>query len=88
MNHGRVLVVPIAGRSGGDVQGTTWGDMGGMPAFTRLHASASTWRRPICPDDWTTTHELVHWAFPSLPDDQHWMEEAALATYKLSRWPA
>ncbi len=26
------------------------------------------------------THELVHSAFPSLPDDQHWMEEG-LATY-------
>ena len=26
------------------------------------------------------THELVHMAFPSLPDDQHWMEEG-LATY-------
>jgi hypothetical protein len=26
------------------------------------------------------THELVHMAFPSLPDDQHWMEEGQ-ATY-------
>ncbi len=26
------------------------------------------------------THELVHMAFPSLPDDQHWMEEG-LSTY-------
>ena len=31
-------------------------------------------------DDWTMTHELDHMAFPSLPDDQHWMEEG-LATY-------
>jgi len=26
------------------------------------------------------THELTHMAFPSLPDEQHWMEEG-LATY-------
>ena len=26
------------------------------------------------------THELVHILFPSLPDDEHWMEEG-LATY-------
>ena len=31
-------------------------------------------------DDWMMTHELDHLAFPSLPDDQHWMEEG-LATY-------
>jgi len=31
-------------------------------------------------DDWMMTHELVHMAFPSLPDDQHWMEEG-LSTY-------
>ena len=31
-------------------------------------------------DDWMMTHELDHMAFPSLPDDQHWMEEG-LATY-------
>jgi hypothetical protein len=79
VNHGRVLVVPIAGRSGGDVQGTTWGDMGGMPAFTRLRIGEHMAATDL-PDDWTTTHELVHWAFPSLPDDQHWMEEG-LATY-------
>ena len=30
--------------------------------------------------DWTMTHEFVHTAFPSLPDDNHWMEEG-LATY-------
>ena len=27
-----------------------------------------------------TTHEMVHWAFPSMPEDQHWIEEG-LATY-------
>ena len=31
----RVLIVPVADRSG-VMQGTTWGDMGGWPAFTRI----------------------------------------------------
>ncbi len=72
----RILIVPMAGR---DVHGTTWGDVGGWPAFTRIglgqHISAQE-----LTDDWTITHELVHTAFPSLPDDQHWMEEG-LASY-------
>ena len=31
-------------------------------------------------DDWLLTHEMVHLAFPSLPDQHHWLEEG-LATY-------
>lgn len=30
--------------------------------------------------DWMMTHEMVHLAFPSLPDKNHWMEEG-LSTY-------
>lgn len=30
--------------------------------------------------DWMLTHEMVHLAFPSMPDDQHWIEEGT-ATY-------
>ena len=53
--------------------------MGGFPG---IHADP---HRPAhhgggLADDWMMTHELVHMAFPSLPDDQHWMEEG-LATY-------
>ena len=74
----RVLVVPVPDR-GGIVQGTTWGDMAGWPGMTRFrigqHATADDLK-----DDWMMTHELDHMAFPSLPDDQHWMEEG-LATY-------
>ncbi|MGA9717132.1 MAG: hypothetical protein WBQ79_02545 [Acidobacteriaceae bacterium] len=73
----RIFIVPMAGSGG--VHGTTWGDVGGWPAFTRIglgqHISAQE-----LTDDWTITHELVHTAFPTLPDDQHWMEEG-LATY-------
>ena len=31
-------------------------------------------------DDWTITHEMVHLAFPSVPENHHWIEEG-LATY-------
>jgi hypothetical protein len=74
----RVLIVPVAGRHG-VLQGTTWGDMHGMPGFTRMRIGQHTTEAELA-EDWTMTHELVHMAFPSLPDDQHWMEEG-LATY-------
>src|SRR5271155_921006 len=31
-------------------------------------------------DDWGMTHEMAHLAFPSVPDDHHWIEEG-IATY-------
>jgi hypothetical protein len=31
-------------------------------------------------EDWTMTHELVHMALSSLPDESHWLEEG-IATY-------
>ena len=31
-------------------------------------------------DDWVMTHELVHLAVPSVPDESHWLEEG-IATY-------
>jgi len=77
VKHARILVVPVDGRRG--VQGTTWGDMHGWPGFTRLRIGQHITAAELA-DDWTTTHELVHMAFPTLPDEQHWMEEG-LATY-------
>lgn len=74
----RVLIIPVAGRHG-ILQGTTWGDMRGFPGFTRIRIGEHTTAADLA-DDWMMTHELVHMAFPSLPDDQHWMEEG-LATY-------
>ncbi len=78
VERARVLIVPVPDRSG-IVQGTTWGDMAGWPGMTRFrigqHATTDDLK-----DDWMMTHELDHMAFPSLPDDQHWMEEG-LATY-------
>jgi hypothetical protein len=78
VSRARILIVPVADRSG-IVQGTTWGDVGGWPGFTRIRLGQHTSLRELSAD-WTITHELVHMAFPSLPDNQHWMEEG-LATY-------
>jgi hypothetical protein len=74
----RILIVPVADRHG-VLQGTTWGDMRGFPSFTRMRIGQHTTEKDLM-EDWTMTHELVHSAFPGLPDDQHWMEEG-LATY-------
>jgi hypothetical protein len=74
----RVLVIPMPGRHG-DLHGTTWGDMAGWPGFTRIGIGEHMTAAELA-DDWTMTHELVHMAFPSLPDANHWMEEGQ-ATY-------
>lgn len=74
----RILIVPAASQRG-VLQGTTWGGMRGWPGFTRIRLGQHTTVQDLT-EDWTMTHELVHMAFPSLPDDQHWMEEG-LATY-------
>jgi hypothetical protein len=74
----RVVIDPIAGDSS-SIHGTTWGDMGGYPAVTRIRLGQHVSKDDL-KDDWVMTHELVHMALPDLPDDQHWMEEG-LATY-------
>ena len=74
----RILIVPVHGARG-IVQGTTWGDVGGVRGFTRIRLGQYTTEKDLS-DDWKMTHELVHMAFPSLPDNEHWMEEG-LATY-------
>ncbi|ADV83045.1 hypothetical protein [Terriglobus saanensis] len=74
----RILILPVAN---GDrvLQGTTWGARDGFPAFLRLRIGQSITREGLT-TDWIITHELVHTALPSLPDDQHWLEEG-LASY-------
>jgi hypothetical protein len=78
VSRARVLVAPVANR-GGAPQGTTWGDAGGFPGFTRLRIGQHTTQADLS-DDWVTTHELVHMAFPSQEREHHWIEEG-LATY-------
>jgi hypothetical protein len=74
----RVLVVPVPDRDG-VLQGTTWGGVGGFPAFTRMRIGQHTTQQQLT-DDWTMTHELVHTAFPSQEDAHHWIEEG-IAVY-------
>lgn len=78
VNRDRILIVPWPDRDGIG-GGTTWGDMAGFPAMTRIHIGQHATQADLN-DDWMMTHELVHTAFPNLPDDQHWMEEG-LAVY-------
>ena len=73
----RILVQPSPGR--GVFGGTTWGDVGGSPAFTRIHVGQNTTAAQL-DDDWMMTHELIHTALPSLPDQNHWLEEG-IAVY-------
>jgi hypothetical protein len=74
----RILIVPVPDRDGIG-HGTTWGDMAGFPAMTRIHIGQHATQADL-DNDWMMTHELVHTGFPNLPDDQHWMEEG-LAVY-------
>ena len=74
----RMLIVPVAGESG-VFHGTTWPHHGDYQAFTRIHIGEHTTAADLA-DDWMATHELVHEAFPSMDDDQHWIEEGQ-ATY-------
>jgi hypothetical protein len=78
VNRARMLVVPVAGRDG-IFHGTTWPSRGGFQGFTRINVGQHTTAAELA-EDWMATHELVHMAFPSLNDDQHWMEEGQ-ATY-------
>jgi hypothetical protein len=74
----RILVVPVDDRHG-VMQGTTWGDVGGFPAFTRIHVGQHSTLQDLT-DDWMVTHELTHTGFPSQEDEHHWIEEG-LAVY-------
>ncbi len=74
----RILILPVRDRHG-VFRGTTWGEMGGFPGFTRISVGEKTTQQELN-EDWMMTHELTHLAFPDLPDDEHWMEEG-LATY-------
>ena len=78
VDRDRILIVPTPDRHGIG-NGTTWGNMAGFPAMTRIHIGQHATIQDL-DDDWMMTHELVHTALPNLPDDQHWMEEG-IAVY-------
>ncbi|MFP5226459.1 MAG: hypothetical protein ACLGXA_02435 [Acidobacteriota bacterium] len=74
----RILVQPIADRSG-VMHGTTWGGVGGFPAFTRIGVGQHSTVGDLT-QDWMMTHELFHTGLPSQDDNHHWIEEG-LAVY-------
>jgi len=73
----RILVQFVPGSGVG--HGTTWGGVGGFPAFTRIHVGEGSTQHDL-DSDWMMTHELIHTAFPSMADEHHWIEEG-LAVY-------
>ena len=62
------------GSGSGVGHGTTWGGVGGFPAFTRVRVGEHTTQADL-DSDWMMTHELIHTAFPSMADEHHWIEE-------------
>jgi hypothetical protein len=73
------VVLQVSANRDGILQGTTWGGVDGFPALTRLRVGQRTSAAKL-EQDWIATHELVHVALPSLPDEQHWLEEG-IASY-------
>jgi hypothetical protein len=70
----RVLIVPVAGI--GIKSGKSFGYGG---AAIRVSLGRETTAQQL-DDDWVMPHEMVHLAFPSVPDAHTWIEEG-LATY-------
>lgn len=74
--HARVEIVVAAGRRGGRVSGVTYGQGGAHSRVTvAQHITARDLSR-----DWVMTHEFVHYGFPSMDEEHHWIEEGS-ATY-------
>ena len=74
VSHARLLVAMTPGRR--SINGVTWGDGGAHSRITvGQHATAQDLAR-----DWVLTHEMVHYGFPSVDAEHHWMEEGS-ATY-------
>jgi hypothetical protein len=63
------------------IHGTSWGDVGGVQGLSRMRLGAGITKADL-DEDWTMTHELVHMALSSLPDESRWLEEG-LATYHI-----
>jgi len=72
----RVEIAMAAGRRGGRISGVTYGDGGARSRVTvAQHATVEDLSR-----DWVATHEFVHYGFPSMDEEHHWIEEGS-ATY-------
>lgn len=74
--HAMIEIVMAAGRRGGRVDGVTFGDGGARSRLTvAQHVTVKDLSR-----DWVLTHEMVHYGFPSMDREHHWIEEGS-ATY-------
>lgn len=74
--HASLEILMAAGRRGGRVNGVTFGDGGAHSRLTvAQHVTAEDLSR-----DWVLTHEMVHYGFPDMDREHHWIEEGS-ATY-------
>jgi len=78
VRRARVAITEGAG-GGRSIHGTTWSNLGGVQGLTRMRLGQAVSKADL-EADWTMTHEFVHMALASLPDQNHWLEEG-LATY-------
>lgn len=78
VRHARVVVIQNQG-NGREIHGTTWGDVDGVQGLSKMRLGGGVAKADL-DSDWTMTHEFVHMALSSLPDESHWLEEG-LATY-------
>lgn len=76
VQHLRVIVVPLD-HGKGVVFGRTFVP-GPVPVIRAMIGSVAT--VADLHEDWIMTHEMVHLAFPSVPEQHHWIEEG-IATY-------
>ena len=75
VHEAEILIVPVEDRKG-VLSGTSWGT---RPTSTRIYLGQLTDDADL-KNDWVMTHEMVHYAFPSMPREHHWIEEG-IATY-------
>jgi hypothetical protein len=69
--HARVMI--RMGRRDGVSNGVTFGEGG---ARTRIMIGQHSTEADL-KDDWVMTHEMVHYGFPSVEDNHHWIEEGS-----------
>ncbi len=63
--------------------GTSWGDRG---ALCRVSLGTHTTKGDL-DRDWVLTHELFHFAFPSVPERHRWIEEGlSPSAYPFGGW--
>jgi hypothetical protein len=75
VRRAQFLIVPVENRKG-VLSGTSWGT---RPTSTRIYLGQLTDDADL-KDDWVMTHEMVHYAFPLMQREHHWIEEG-IATY-------